>query len=85
MSAVSSVGLNEFGGARPRELDCLQQLWHQRLEVGKPIRFRLKDNDGNWERIEILLKRTGFDRPNTSNWFAASASNSPFLIVAQPI
>src|SRR5580704_13894535 len=56
MSAISSVGLNEFGGARLHELDCRQQLWHQRPEVSKPIRFRLKHNDGNWEGTEILLK-----------------------------
>ena len=42
-----SVSTNEFGGARQSELDGHKEAWNQRPEIGKPVRLRLKHNDGN--------------------------------------
>ena len=33
-----------------------QDLWHQRSQIGKPIRLCVKHNDGDRERGEVLLK-----------------------------
>jgi len=55
-AGVRSAGLNEFGGARLRKLDGYQKLWYQRSEIGKPVRFRLKYDNGDRERSKLLLK-----------------------------
>jgi hypothetical protein len=51
-----SLAANEFGDARLNRVEDGQKAWYQRSEIGKPIGFRLKYNDGNRERNQILLE-----------------------------
>jgi hypothetical protein len=51
-----SVSTNKFGGTGHCGLDGHQVVWNERPEIGKPVRLRLKHNDGDREAIQILLK-----------------------------
>jgi hypothetical protein len=51
-----SARLDECGSAGLRGHDSRQERRHQRPEIGKPVRFRLKYDDGNRDGNEILLK-----------------------------
>ncbi len=86
MRAARSAGLNEFGDAGLRKLDGDQKLWYQRSEIGQPVRLCLKYDDGNRERNKVLLKsEVSIHRDEHIEVFRARASNSPFLMVVQPI
>src|SRR6516165_6288955 len=47
---------DELYSAWRRGVDSLKKLRYQRPEIGKPVCLSLKDNDGNREQSQILLK-----------------------------
>src|SRR5208282_2355124 len=51
-----SVGANQGNGAGQRRVDGRQESCRQRLEIGKPVRFRLQYDDGDREGTQVLLK-----------------------------
>src|ERR1700722_19014140 len=56
LPADGLVSVNEFAGARPRRLKGHHELWRQRPDIRKTVRFRTKHDDGYRIGNQILLK-----------------------------
>jgi hypothetical protein len=54
--AVFLRASNDFDRTRLRTLDSAEEALNKGLQVREPVCFRVKDDDSDRQRIEVLLK-----------------------------